>query len=54
MSIIFNQDYLTGCTLEFIYFVYIIVGRVSPDNATIILRCFYIRIIEQKSVLQER
>ena len=36
MNIIFTQDYLTGSKPEFIYFVYIIVGRVTLDNATII------------------
>ena len=54
MSIIFTQDYLTGCTLEFIYSVYIIVRRVTPDNATIIEMCFCICVIEQKFVLQRK
>ena len=52
MSIIFTQYYLTGSTLELIYFVYIIVGGVIPDNAAIIKMCFDICIVEHKSVLQ--
>ena len=52
--ILFTQDYLAGCRLEFIYFVYIIVGRVAPDNATVIKVNFYICVIEQMSVLQRK